>query len=197
MKITRDFLKNIIKEYLAEAADYNSTYRLVYGSLKIFKQLPSAMPLEKKVVDRDVQSSLRTAFMRSGKLQIFSDLLVQVNNEQDLKLKDEELAALINSFRIYENKMKKINKDIIRNLIRESLEEITDLEAVGAEEVYGDDGEEQRIKQLLAHESEAISRLLSDVRGLQTHFANQSAKKEILDALSVAYEALADVEKNL
>jgi len=48
----------------------------------------------------------------------------------------------------------KISKEYLRNLIKESLDEITDLEAVGAEEAYGDDSEERHVKSMLHSEYE-------------------------------------------
>lgn len=71
----------------------------------------------------------------------------------------------------------KISKEHLRNLIRESLSEITDLEAVGAEEEYGDDDadEQAHVRDMLKKEQEEyierIDLLLRDLAVLESSFA--------------------------
>lgn len=94
----------------------------------------------------------------------------------------------------------KLTQTYLRELIKESLEEadITDLEAVGAEEAYGDNtGEDEHVRGMLADESKKVSRLLSDIAGLQSYFEKQAASSDLLDALNTAYIALQRVEKML
>jgi hypothetical protein len=71
----------------------------------------------------------------------------------------------------------KISKEHLKQLIRESLSEITDLEAVGSEEEYGDENadEEAHVRDILKKEQEEyiekISLLLRDVAVLESSFA--------------------------
>lgn len=68
----------------------------------------------------------------------------------------------------------KITKDYLRKLISESLQEVTDLEAVGTEEAYGDDDSEEKehVRGLLGKEREEhlykIDMMLADLAVLES-----------------------------
>jgi hypothetical protein len=93
----------------------------------------------------------------------------------------------------------KLTQEYLKALIRESLQEgdLTDLEAIGAEEAYGDDSEEKYVKDMLQSEYdvniEKVSRLLSDLAGLSKTIDNPQALKQ----LQIAMSALEQVEKML
>jgi len=93
----------------------------------------------------------------------------------------------------------KITSEYLKQLIKEALEEaeLTDLEAVGPEEAYGDDDEQRYVKDMLQGEydvnMEKVSRLLSDLAGLKSTIDNPQALKQ----LQIAMSALMEVEKSL
>lgn len=165
MKIDKNYLRELILEYLEEASKEEFLNSLAYGTLKLLKM--------SSVDDPDVQSNLRKLLMNSLTIKKVEELLRKYAGE--FKTSEEEIRALLDSLRVNENM--KISKETLKQLIRESLQEITDLEAVGAEEAYGDeDGEEQaHVRDMLKKEQESyiekIDLLLRDVAVLESSFA--------------------------
>ena len=92
----------------------------------------------------------------------------------------------------------KVSNDYLRKLILESLQEITDLEAVGAEEVYGDDEEERHVRQMLSSEHEdiieRISRTSADVAGLSSTIKNIKGNPQAVEMLEQCFKILKQVE---
>lgn len=94
----------------------------------------------------------------------------------------------------------KISKEHLRKLIRESLSEITDLEAVGAEEAYGDDNEEEamHVRGMLSQEREVninrIEMMKSDLATLSSIFKQQNGDPQVLNLIENCISNLEQIQ---
>ena len=97
----------------------------------------------------------------------------------------------------------KITKSILKQLIRESISEITDLEAIGAEEAYGDDNseEEEHIRNISKDREVAIEKIdwmLSDLAGIHSLIRkSEPDNKESLALLKEISEKLTILQQKL
>ncbi len=94
----------------------------------------------------------------------------------------------------------KIDKESLKQLIRESLSEITDLEAVGAEEEYSSDDEEEvrHVRGMLSKEREIninrIDVMMTDLATLSSTFKQQNGDPQVLQLIEDSISNLKTIQ---